>query len=374
MIRMYTNNRGVALLVTLTVITVLISVAVTLNRQIRNEAITGNVFGERLALEAMAEAGIQAGMAILVIDKMESVIDSVQEDWADPEYLKDAVGALPFDGGELELVINDELAHIQINALVDYPKGRSFNPVQHRLWLRFLEALSAGVELFEDLEPAEVINPVKDWLDRGDDDAITGLSGAESDYYMDLDSPYSCRNGPLKHIHELTLIKGISSELFDGTNEIVGLSQCLTVHGMSTAKGRGFTFSGKININTAKLPVIAAMLPLEHVDLAPQIVEYRSTAEEGQFIHDLSQPMWYKKIPGMQDVTIDSALLTHSSDLFRIDATAVKNNISVKLSSVVQREKNKKSGRWHCRVINQRQVLIDPKIDKGENEEPLPAS
>lgn len=374
MIQLFNNNRGIALLVTLTVITVLISVAVTLNRQIRTEAITGRVFGERLALQGMAESGIQAGMAVLVIDKMESVIDSVQENWADPDFIKEALVPLAFDDGKLEIVIHDELARIQVNALVDYPKGRNFNPVQHRLWLRFLEALSAGVELFEDLEPTEIVNPIKDWLDRGDDDAITGLSGAESDYYLDLDPSYSCRNGPLRHIHELTLIKGITSELFDGTSETLGLSESLTVFGMSDAKGNGFTFIGKININTAKLPVIAALLPLEHTDLAPQIVEYRNTAEEGQFIHDLSQPMWYKKIPGMQEVTIDSALLTLASDLFRIDATAVKNNLSVKLSSVVQREKDKKTGRWVCRVISQRHDLTNPKIDEKQNESGLPAS
>jgi len=304
----------------------------------------------------------------LVIDKMESVIDSVQENWADPEYIKEALAGLPFDDGELEIAINDELARIQVNALVDFPKGRSFNPAQQQLWLRFLEALSSGVEIFEDLEPAEVVNPIKDWLDRGDDDAITGISGAESDYYQDRDPPYACRNGPLKHIQELRLVKGVSSELFDGLQDIVGLSQYLTVYGMSAADGRGFTFKGKININTAKLPVIAALLPIEHVDLAPQIIEYRSTAEEGQFIHDLSQPMWYKKIPGMQDVTIDSALLTISSDLFRIDATAVKNKLSVKISSVVQREKDKETGRWRCRIISQKEVLTNPNKDKGEKE------
>ena len=241
------NNNGIALLVTLTVITVLISVAVTLNRQVRTEAITGNTFGERLALQGVAEAGIQAGMAILIIDKMESTVDSVQENWADAEYIKESLAQLEFDGSQLEVAISDELARIQVNALVDYPQGRSFVPTQHRLWLRFIEALSSGVELYEELEPAAVINPIKDWLDRGDDDAITGLNGAESDYYLDLDPPYTSRNGPLTHLHELKLIKGITNSLFDGADEIVGLSECLTVYGMSPVKGKGFTFKGKIN-------------------------------------------------------------------------------------------------------------------------------
>ena len=372
MIDMFNNNRGIALLVTLTVVTVLISVALALNRQIRTDAITGRVIGDRLALRHMAEAGIQAGMAILVIDKKESVIDSIQESWADPEYIKEAMAALNFDDGNLEIAIHDELGRIQVNALVKYPEGREFNPPQHQLWIRFLEALSIGVEQYEGLEPAMVINPIKDWLDRGDDDAITGLSGAESDYYLDLDPPYACRNGPLKHIHELELIKGITGELFNGTNETLGISRYLTVYGMTAANNGTFSFEGKININTAELPVIAALLPVEHVDLAQAIVEYRNETSEEQFLHDLSRPMWYKEVPGLQGVTIDAALLTTTSDLFRIEATAVRNNLNRKVTVVIQREKNKETGQWYCRVLSQRQGSIDPVIVKSENEEPNP--
>ncbi len=366
------NNRGIALLVTITVITVLISVALTLNRQVRTEAITGNIFGERLALYGVAEAGIQAGMAVLIIDKMESTVDSVQENWADPAYLKEILAQLEFDGSQLEIEISDELARIQVNALVDYPTGRSFVPAQHRLWLRFIEALSSGVELYEELEPAEVVNPIKDWLDRGDDDAITGLSGAESDYYLDLEPPYPSRNGPMTHLHELKLIKGISDTLFDGVDEIIGLSEYITVYGMSREKGRGFTFKGKININTAEQPVIAALLPPEHADLAEQIVEYRSATEDGQFVYDLSKPTWYKNIPGMQDITIDAVLLTTTSDTFRIKATAVKNEIRVRLVALVQRDKDSKSGKWFCRVLSQQEDFTP--IQNKRNRDQLPSS
>ena len=371
MVIIFNNNRGIALLVTLTVVTVMISVALALNRQIRTDAITGRVIGDRLALRHMADAGIQAGMAILVIDKRESVIDSIQESWTDPDYIKEALAALNFDEGKLELAIHDELGRIQVNALVKYPEGRQFNSPQHRLWIRFLEALSMGVELYEGLEPPMVINPIKDWLDRGDDDAITGLSGAESDYYLDLEPPYSCRNGPLKHINELELIKGITGKLFTGTDETLGISHYLTVYGMTAAKDGGFTFEGKININTAELPVIAALLPVEHVDLAPAIVEYREETSEEQFLHDLSQPMWYKKVPGLQDVTIDPALLTTSSDFFRIEAVAVRNKLKVKVTALIQREKNKETGQWYCRILSQRQGSIDPVRKKRKDEAAL---
>ena len=188
-----------------------------------------------------------------------------------------------------------------------------------------------------------MVNPIKDWLDRGDDDAITGLSGAESDYYLDLDPPYSCRNGPLKHIHELELIKGITGELFNGTNETLGISPYLTVYGMTAAKDGAFTFQGKININTAELPVIAALLPVEYVDLAQAIVEYREETSEEQFLHDLSQPMWYKKVPGLQGVTIDSELLQRLSDFFRIESTALRNKSNIKVTAVISKGKKQRN-------------------------------
>jgi len=67
--------------------------------------------------------------------------------------------------------------------------------------------------LNEDATPTAIINSLKDWLDSGDDDAITGLSGAESSYYQSLDIPYPCKNGPVLHVGELALIKGIIPEL-----------------------------------------------------------------------------------------------------------------------------------------------------------------
>jgi len=65
------------------------------------------------------------------------------------------------------------------------------------------------------MDPSAIINSIKDWLDSGDDDAITGLSGAESAYYQDLDPPYPCRNGPFPHLGELALLKGVTAELFE---------------------------------------------------------------------------------------------------------------------------------------------------------------
>ncbi len=362
------NNRGIALLVTLTIMTIMISVALTLSRKMRTDAISSRLIGDRVALYHMADTVIHAGMTILSVDKMTSKSDSIQENWADSDYIKSALELLNFEDSALGLVISDELGRIQVNALVKYPECRHFNPAQHRLWIRFLQALSAGVEEYADLEPATIINPIKDWLDRGDDDAITGLNGAESDYYQELEPSYSCRNAPFKHLYELLLVKGITRDLFYGVNKALGFTHFLTVYGMTAAKKRKketrITFEGKININTAELPVIAALLPAEYGELAPAIVEYREATNEGQFIHDLSSPTWYKQVAGLRDVNIDAALLTTSSGFFRLEAKASRDKLTTHLTAIVQRIKEKETGRWHCRIISQWQDFPKPEIQK----------
>ncbi|MEZ4550725.1 MAG: hypothetical protein R2874_09685 [Desulfobacterales bacterium] len=61
----------------------------------------------------------------------------------------------------------------------------------------------------------------------------------------------------------------------------------MTVHGVSAANDK-FTYAGKININTADMPVIAGLLPLGHEFLASEIYNYRVEKSEDQFLYDLN--------------------------------------------------------------------------------------
>jgi general secretion pathway protein K len=196
-----------------------------------------------------------------------------------------------------------------------------------------------------------IIDSLKDWLDSGDDDAITGLSGAESDYYESLDPPYSCKNGPFDSLGEIALVQGVTPELFSGAGGVAGLSSLLTVQG-ATAVGNGqFTFDGKINISTADAAVLAALLPSDEADLAQALVDYRVAKNDKTYTHDITNTRWYKNVPGAGGVTIDADLITTSSDLFRIVSTATLNKRTFTVDTVVQREKEKGTGRWICKTL-----------------------
>ncbi len=233
-----------------------------------------------------------------------------------------------------------------------FPDSRIFNESQRVLWDRFLR-IFISPDLFEtESNPTAIISSVKDWLDSGDDDAITGLNGAESGYYQDLDPGYPCKNGLFSNLSDLLLVKGIMPEFYYGTEEAPGISEYMTVYGIKSSGDNKFTFKGKININTAELPVLIALMPEEYEDLAPLIDEYRRESEGEEYIYDLSSSTWYKKVPGCSDLKIDANLITTSSDIFRIESTAALHDMKYTMTSVIRREKDKKDKRWKCKVLS----------------------
>ena len=353
LLRPLRNNRGVALLVTLSVMTVLVAASLEYNRRARFELVSSAAARDQLTMTEMAKAGLQVAMAILAKDKAENDTDTLMDDWADPVKIEEVLRDFPFEDGRVSLSIRDEMGKVQVNALVNFPEGRQFNEPQRRLWERFLQYFvdrkELKLDLKDDSEPAAIINSLKDWLDSGDDDAITGLSGAESSYYEDREPPYPARNGPVRDLDELLLVKGITPELFYGRTEIPGISGHLTVHG---ADGTGLAFPGRINLATAELPVLFALIPAENKDLVETLDELRRDMVSGKQAVNMKNPNWFTQIPGLADLKLDPKLITASSDVFRVESTATLHDADVTITAVVQRVQAPKAGKWTCRILS----------------------
>ena len=127
------NDRGIALLLVISVTTILIATALEYNRRARFAVISAAAARDRLTLSYMAASGVQAAMALLAKDRAESNIDSLQEDWANPDKISELLSEIPFDDGTLSVTISDEMGRIQVNALVVFPDGRNFNDSQRQL-------------------------------------------------------------------------------------------------------------------------------------------------------------------------------------------------------------------------------------------------
>lgn len=98
------------------------------------------------------------------------------------------------------------------------------NGLDQARWVSILAA--CGLE--DSAEITAVANSIADWIDT---DSNFGIGGAENDYYQGLDTPYLCKNGPMESIEELLLVKGVTPELYHGTDERPGLGDLLAVGG-----------------------------------------------------------------------------------------------------------------------------------------------
>ena len=345
------TQQGTALLVALAVTVVLVSLALAINIKVRHAVDAGQRdVGRAVALQA-ASGALHAAMALLAEDRRTSRVDSLAETWADADKVSALAAVGAPEGLSLAVRIEDERARIQVNALVDFPRGQQVVPTQQRLWERFL-ALPAFDDLRQaDVTPSMIVSALKDWLDRGDDDAVTGLGGAEKPYYASLPVPYACRNGPLQEVSELRLVRGIGSELIDGKGEISGIGEFLTVFASNEKSGAENAFDGRININTAPMPVLAALLPEEYQDLAQAITEFRQQVIADDMPDLFADPLWYRNAPGCQSLTVEPELITTASDHFRIHAVAEYGGVRTALTAVVERQTDSTSAKTAYRIL-----------------------
>lgn len=353
----HTDNRGAALVVTLGVIAVLLVIAAKVSLMATQSAYKSQEGMERFLAEQRALSGIHLAAAILCEDASRTEIDSVQEDWADPVYIEERIVQLGIKPSELDIRITDEMSKVQINALIESYPGSTIRPGQVRIWEHFFTIMTAGAETEEPVDLMALVNCVKDWLDSEDDDAVTGISGAESEYYMTLEHPYSPANGPFNHLSELFLVKGFSRQWFNSFDlKLADLEKLLTVYGLEDKKleNRGWAYSGQININTAPVEVLSAILPEGMEDFAPDLVEFRLQKGEQniEFLNSLDKG-WYKRVidlPGKELKRFEERI-TYQSNLFRVESAAVQKSHKVRLVAFMVREKQAETGKWHCRVI-----------------------
>jgi general secretion pathway protein K len=319
MIRLLTNQRGMALLLTILLVSLMVAVTMGFNTSSRQDLYDAANLRDGVKLGYTAKSALNLAREVLSLDAHESNHDSLHETWAQLPALSSYSSAL-LGGQRVELAVVDHSGRIQVNALVNATNPQAVE-AQRGLLERFL--LSEEFELSKD-EVEEILAALQDWLDS--DDEVSGLGGAEDAYYRSLDPPYACGNAPMEFIEELLLVKGISRELFYGKEDRPGLRDYLTTYGKD----------GKININTADPMVLRALADRLDTKLAEAMVAYRQ--DKG---NDLSDSAWYKQVsefPG--DIEIAPGLRTARSVFFEIRAVAFLGTMSRQADGVVQRSES----------------------------------
>jgi len=263
------DSRGVALILTILIVSLIVALTVQFNRTMRTHVASAGNVGHGLKALYAAKSGVAYGFAVLQDDTPD--VDTLQDDWANPDKMASmgAASQALFDGGRFELKIADESGKIPINQLVEreYLEG---------VFRRLLEL--EEFELDQDTVDT-IVDSTMDWIDGpsedDEEDELERFRGAEDGYYQSLEKPYHCKNGPLDVPEELLLVKGVTPELFHGTDDRPGIGKFISVFG-----------DGKININTADIMVLRA---LETGLDADGMAEHRETVDPGE----LQSPKWY---------------------------------------------------------------------------------
>jgi general secretion pathway protein K len=308
------NERGVALILVLLMVSVIVVLTLQLNISSRSQVHEAANLGDGIRVLYIAKSGLFAGMGLLSEDRGDA--DTLNEAWSQTEALSEQSKAY-FDGGYVDLVIEDESGKININKLVD---GSGFNNAMKGVLTRLL---SQPQFKLQDREVEALLNAVKDWIDA--DAEVTG-NGAENAYYQGLGKSTTVRNGPMETIDELLMVRGVTRELYYGTPERPGLARLLTVQG-----------EGSVNINTAPKEVLRALSPSITEDAAGRMDDYRRNAA-----NSLTEPSWYRRVSGLQNTAIDTVTVVTKSEYFQIAATGHLGTMKRTIRGFVKRDSEKK--------------------------------
>jgi general secretion pathway protein K len=326
MFKILNNNRGMALLLTVLIISLILILTLRFNTAMRSSLTSASNLQDNVALNHMAKSIFNAARAVLSIDAAESSFDSLHEDWANLTAASQYFSMF-FDQGQGGINVIDHSGRLQINSLIAANNAGNdagndnvwaVNEEQEKTWSKLLSA-----EEFEldDEEVTGIIEALIDWIDE--DDEPLGFGGAESSYYQGLEKPYTPRNSPMEFVEELLLVRGITPELYYGTDEIPGLATLVTPYGTD----------GKVNINTADPLVLGALSEEIEPDMVDSMLAYRDYEDS-----DLSNPEWYKLAPGFpEDIVIPPGLITTSSSYFEIVAEVAREKMKKKVRGMVVR-------------------------------------
>ncbi len=292
------------MVLTLLVLTLLVVTGLELNRAMRVEANLAGNFRDLTQASYIAQSGVEIARAIIQED--EPSYDGPEERWAQFETLA-IFSSQFFNEGHFSGRITDEAAKFNPNLLID-PYGIVDQKKRNQL-----------ERLFTILghDPRK-IDAILDWLDADDQKRPFG---AEREYYTTLKRPYPPKNGPLDSLGEMLLIKEMDEATFYGMEDKEGLGKYLTIYS-----------EGKININTASVPILMSLHPRIDQIMAKAVVDHRVLKPFRQVDDLRSGPGWggvYAEI---------SSEITVRSSFFSIETLGYYREALAAVQTVVRRE------------------------------------
>ena len=302
--KIYSSQRGIALLTILVMVALATILAATIaKRQTNTSENTGYLMRQDQSLLYAKSA--EAFFSELLIQDSDngSSIDHLQENWAKP------MPAFPVEDGFISGRLLDESGKFNLNNLL---KADGSVDDSARRWF---EKLLQRVGL-----PAELSQAVIDWQDA--DDETTGAMGAESNYYQGLDPSYLASNTRFHQVEELKLVRG-----FEGKNYDL-IAPYVTALPEAT----------KINMNTAAPLLLASIDPKLDVKTLEQ--ELKAKQAELTYFNSLEDLWKLNAFSGIepQNKTDAAACLDSKSNYFTAQIEVVLSERKRQFSSAMMRK------------------------------------
>jgi len=305
------NEKGMALLLVLIVVTLLTAIMMELSYSTLIEQRLTETFRDRTRAYFLARGGITAGQKLLLSDSND--YDAPTETWGG------GISNYPVGEGFVSLAVEDLDGRLAINSLVI---GNNPQTVAIDRLYRLLLMLEID-------DPAELTAGVIDWLDQGDetfqliqtDNLELPVTGAEDAYYQSLPEPYTCQNGPLKSLEELLRVKGFTEKIFKTVSPYLSVAD-----------------SKRINMNTAGHEVLKSLSSKVSEQTVDLIIENRRDAPI-RSIENLRTLLPADQF-GVLKSLVNQKLLGTTSEFYKITAEAIINDGRCSLETRFNKKKN----------------------------------
>ncbi len=247
------EQRGVALIVVLWMFIFLFVVAFDFSTSVREEAAAAGRYGDEMQGYYLAIGGFEQGLYDFLSQtsgRQTQEPGQAQKDLFDGTWREENLG-----GGVYRVRLVDEGGKININRVDEDTLRRVFSHL--------------GIE-----EPRRsmLIDSIMDWRDPDD---LHRVNGAESDYYLSLQPPYTAKNGFFDTVEDLLWVKGMTADLFYGLAAPGGDSPAIGLRDIFTVDSP----IDRVNLRTASAAVIHALMGVT-LDKSRAFVEERKKLSE----------------------------------------------------------------------------------------------
>jgi general secretion pathway protein K len=326
------QQRGVAIITALLIVTIAATVSITISTKLQLDVRrTSNMVAKDQA-DFILQAAETWSRRILKDDQQNNQVDDLSEDWAQK------IPPIPVAGGSIEGSLTDLNRCLNVNDILNTTNPADNNPnTENAANTDNPEAnaatgtptnpstVSATTEnrirqLFTNADiNANLTQAIIDWIDT--DLNTTNPDGAEDGHYLNLQNPYHTANTELHSISELRLIKGFEDiETYDAVKDDL----CAFI-----AKAG----SVSINVNTASAEVLQSLA----AKMTPKLAEDIISRRDDDPFDDLGKFTSFQKL---STIISDTALLGVTSDYFLLKAQAKIGPANKVMYSVIYRDSN----------------------------------